>query len=79
MHLNCVAHGTLNLKQIITRSVTMHSKIPLCCVPSDTEISESESVTVSKCPLSCNLVWRLEIVNQHTQFGCQEISGAEDM
>ena len=38
MHLNCVAHGTLNLKQIITRSVTMHSKIPLCCVPSDTEL-----------------------------------------
>ena len=26
------------------------------------------------------LVWRLEIVNQHTHFGCQEISGGtEDM
>ena len=51
-----------------TRFVALRGKMPpsFRCVPCDT----AHFVV---------LVWRKEIVDQHTQFGCQEISSTEDM
>ena len=57
--------------------VTLCSKIPARCVPSDTS---NHSLIVSICPVTY-LFWLLAILtaHQHTLFGGKEISGTENI
>ena len=61
----------------ITRVVALRGKIPTHCVPSN---SVRQSTAVSICPLCCTWFgYKYRIVNMDTFFGCQEISGTEDI
>ena len=62
----------------LIRFVALQGKIPLTpsFVPSDSVKSKCYR---QRMPTVLYLVWLLWIVNQHTFFGCQEISGTEDI